>query len=420
MSADPFQNAQVQFDHAVALLRSEYDKEPRFDAVVKKLREPEAVHAFELSVDMDNGEKKTFSAFRSQHNSARGPHKGGIRFHPQVTESEVKALSMWMTWKCATTGIPYGGGKGGVVVDPKQLSRSEVQRLARAYARALAPYIGPWKDIPAPDVNTGGQTMAWMLDEYEQTIGQRAPAAFTGKPLALGGSAGREEATGLGGVYILRELIRALKLEPKNTRVAVQGFGNVGYWFAEHAHRLGFQIMALSDSKGGIMSNASRGFVPKEVLAYKTETGSLAGFPGSVSITNEELLEADAEIIVPSALEHVITNKNASRIRAKAIIEMANGPVTPEADAILQKNGVLSVPDVLANAGGVTVSYFEWVQNLYGYSWTHAEVLGRLEPLMVNAFSAVWETHLQRQAPLRTAAYLAAVRKVIEAELLRS
>lgn len=420
MSADPFQNAQAQFDHAVTLLRSEFENESRFDAVVKKLREPDAVHTIELNVEMDNGKKHTFSAFRSQHNSARGPYKGGIRFHPQVTESEVKALSMWMTWKCATTGIPYGGGKGGVAVDPKQLSRSELQRVARAYARALAPHIGPWKDIPAPDVNTGSQTMAWMLDEYEQTIGQRAPATFTGKPLALGGSAGREEATGLGGVYVLRELVRELNLQPKNTRVAVQGFGNVGYWFAEHTHRLGFRIVALSDSKGGIVTNSSHGLTPKEVLDYKSEKGSLIGFPGTEAITNEALLETDAEIIVPSALEHVITKTNAPRVRAKAIIEMANGPVTPEADVILHERGVLSVPDVLANAGGVTVSYFEWVQNLYGYSWTHAEVLERLEPLMVRAFSSTWKTHRQRNVPLRTAAYLAAVRTVIEAELLRS
>lgn len=420
MSADPFQNAQAQFDHAVSLLRSEFTNESRFDAVVKKLREPDAVHTFELNVDMDNGKKESFSAFRSQHNSARGPYKGGIRFHPQVTESEVKALSMWMTWKCATTGIPYGGGKGGVVVDPKQLSRSELQRVARAYARALAPYIGPWKDIPAPDVNTGGQTMAWMLDEYELTIGQRAPATFTGKPLALGGSAGREEATGLGGVYVLRELARELAFRPKNTRVAVQGFGNVGYWFAEHAHRLGFRIVALSDSKGGIVTTSSNGLTPKEVLAYKSEKGSVAGFPGTEAITNEALLETDAEVIVPSALEHVITKDNAGRVRAKAIIEMANGPVTPEADAILHERGILSVPDVLANAGGVTVSYFEWVQNLYGYSWTHEEVLKRLEPLMVRAFSSAWDAHRQHAIPLRTATYLTAVRTVIEAELLRS
>jgi len=262
--------------------------------------------------------------------------------------------------------------------------------------------------------------MAWMLDEYEQTIGQRAPATFTGKPLALGGSAGREEATGLGGVYVLRELARELAFQPKNTRLAVQGFGNVGYWFAEHAHRLGFRIVALSDSKGGIVTSSPHGFTPKEVLAYKSAKGSVAGFPGTEAITNEALLETDAEIIVPSALEHVITKENAGRVRAKAIIEMANGPVTPEADAILHERGVLSVPDVLANAGGVTVSYFEWVQNLYGYSWTHEEVFKRLEPLMVRAFSSAWDTHRQHAIPLRTATYLTAVRTVIEAELLRS
>lgn len=420
MSFDPFTNAQAQFDEAVALLRPLYANEPRFDAVVHKLREPDKVHAVSLKVQMDDGSEKVFQGFRSQHNAARGPYKGGIRFHPGVTESEVKALSMWMTWKCATTGIPYGGGKGGVIVDPKTLSREELQKVARAYARAITPYIGPWKDVPAPDVNTTGQIMAWMLDEYEKSIGQRAPATFTGKPVSLGGSLGREEATGLGGVYVLRELAGALQLQPKNTRVVIQGFGNVGYWFAEHAYRLGFIILALSDSKGGIVSDSENGLNPQEVLAFKKKHGKLAGFPGSRVISNEALLELETEIVVPSALEQVITQENATRIHAKAIIEMANGPVTPEADVILHERNILSVPDVLANAGGVTVSYFEWVQNLSGYAWTQNEVLEKLEPLMVQAFSAIWKGHLEEKVSLRMSAYLLAVRRVIDAELLRS
>ena len=420
MSMDPFINAQAQFDEAIALLRPTYADEPRFDLVVKKLREPDQVHAVSLEVDMDNGTKKTFLAFRSQHNSARGPYKGGIRFHPDVSESEVKALSMWMTWKCATTGIPYGGGKGGVIVDPQLLSRSELQRLSRAYARAIAPYIGPWRDVPAPDVNTTGQIMAWMLDEYEQTIQQRAPATFTGKPISLGGSLGREEATGLGGVYILRELAQALRLEPSKTTVVIQGFGNVGYWFAEHAYQLGFTILAVSDSRGGIVSESGKGLNPQEVLAYKKSNRGLKGYPGTRFVTNAELLELETDILVPSALEQVITAKNVGMIQAKAIIEMANGPVTPDADLELNKRGVHTVPDVLANAGGVTVSYFEWVQNVSGYAWTKEEVLKKLEPLMVDAFLATWSGHQKHDLSLRMAAYVVAVKRVVDAELLRS
>jgi glutamate dehydrogenase (NAD(P)+) len=429
---NPHQQAVRQLEKVATYLRSQYDgdDQARFDAAIERLKEPDRLIKKELSIKMDDGKTKKFTAFRSQHSNARGPYKGGIRFHHNVSEAEVKALSTWMTWKCAVTGIPYGGGKGGIIVDPKTLSGKELQRLSRAYARMIADYIGPWTDVPAPDVNTNGQIMAWMVDEYQQILGERARlttstgmgenplATFTGKPLSLGGSEGREEATGLGGVFVMEKLVEKLFAgkSKKKITVAIQGFGNVGYWFALHAHRLGYTVVAVSDSKKAIY--APKGLSPEDVLKYKREHGSLPA-DGVTEMTNAQLLELDVDILVPAALESVITAENASKIKARAVIEMANGPTTPEADEILHDRHIFVVPDVLANAGGVSTSYFEWVQNLQGYSWTHEEVIHRLKPLMENAFDQTWEMYEKTQQTGRMAAYMNAVQRVVDAMIMR-
>jgi len=417
MSNNPYTNAVLQLEQAATLLKPQYKDATAFDRVIGSLKTPHKVHHAELEIMMDDGSTKKFTAYRSQHNDARGPYKGGIRYHKNVNLDEVKALSMWMTWKCATTGIPYGGAKGGIIIDPSLLSVSELERLSRAYARFLAPHIGVWRDVPAPDVNTNGQMMAWMLDEYESIVGHHEPGVFTGKPLEVGGSLGREEATGQGGVYVLEQLAAKLKMKPTSTRVAVQGIGNVGYWFAVLACEMGFQIVALSDSKGGIVSQ--KGLDPAKVLEFKRKHGTIAGYPSTTSITNEEMLQLDVDVLVPAALENVIHAENASLVKAKAIIEMANGPVTPEADEILWKKGILSVPDVLSNAGGVTVSYFEWVQNLHGYVWSKAEVFAKLKPLMIQAFDQMWAMYTDKKVSLRMATYVGAVKRVVDAMIVR-
>lgn len=425
---NPHANAVAQLEQVAKLLAPQYAADAeRFQAAITQLKTPHRVLETELSITLDSGETKTFKAFRSQHDNARGPYKGGIRFHHNVSREEVMALSTWMTWKCAVTGIPYGGGKGGIIVDPKTLSVAELQRLSRAYSRWLAPHIGPWTDIPAPDVNTTGQIMAWMIDEYEKVLAEKGAftedplATFTGKPLGLGGSQGREEATGLGGVFVLDKLVEAMKLAAggKNkVTVAIQGFGNVGYWFAYHAQQLGYKVVAVSDSKGGIY--VPEGLDPAAVLAHKKATGRVdQAVVWAQSLTNEELLELEVDILVPSALENVIHADNAGRIKAKAIVEMANGPITPEADEILHQNGVIVVPDVLANAGGVTASYFEWVQNLQGYYWSHAEVISKLKPLMEAAFADMWTMREKTGAAGRMATYSTAVKKVVDAMMLR-
>ncbi|MFH2021775.1 MAG: Glu/Leu/Phe/Val dehydrogenase [Patescibacteria group bacterium] len=431
--SDPHQNAVAQLEVVAKLLVDQYQDKKRFKQVIEKLKTPDRVIEGQLKVKMDNGQVRQFKAFRSQHNNARGPYKGGIRFHPDVNKFEVMALSTWMTWKCAVTGIPYGGSKGGVVVNPRELSQAELERLSRAYVNFVADDIGPWTDIPAPDVSTTGQTMAWMVDEWEKVRRQRDGqmhenplATFTGKPLALGGSQGRDEATGLGGAYILEKMARALGKKPQTTTVAVQGFGNVGSWFAIHAHRLGYKIVAISDSKGAIY--VETGLDPNKALACKQAGGQLGDSAKScpscankkrVKLTNDQLLELDVDVLVPSALENVITSQNAHKIKAKAIIEMANGPITPEADSILDKKGILVIPDVLANAGGVTVSYFEWVQNLQGYYWSHEEVLTKLKPLMETAFDQMWQMKEKTGQSGRVSVYLTAVKRVVDAVMLR-
>jgi len=433
MKNNPHVNAIKQLESVARILESEYQDKKRFTAAIELLKTSQKLIEGEIEVEMDSGEKKKFMAYRSQHSNAVGPYKGGIRFHPNVTKEEVMALSTWMTWKCSVTGLPYGGSKGGVVVDPRKLSQVELERLSRAYARFIAGSIGPWTDIPAPDVNTTPQIMAWMIDEYQQiltknnNLHENPLAAFTGKPLELGGSEGREEATGLGGVYILEKLTEKLGWRRKSDiTIAIQGFGNVGYFFAQHADSLGFRVVAVSDSKSGVY--VEKGLDPLKTLECKKESGSISSCLCSNgkcdsklgrAITNEELLELDVDVLVPAALENVITADNAGKIKAKVIIEMANGPVTPEADKILKQKNILLIPDILANAGGVTTSYFEWVQNLQGYYWTKEEVLGKLRPKMEVAFEKMWTIKQEKKLDGRMATYISAVKRVVDIMMLR-
>lgn len=421
--SNPHENAIKQLEAVALVLRKSYSDTESFDAAIDQLKTPDKVIEGKIRVRMDDGTVKTFTAFRSQHNNSVGPYKGGIRFHEGVSKAEVMALSTWMTWKCSVTGIPYGGGKGGVIVDPKKLSQAELQRLSRAYVAMIAPHIGPWVDVPAPDVNTTPQIMAWMVDEYEQvskkrykTLVENPIATFTGKPLLLGGSKGRTEATGLGGFYVFQNLAQKLRLNPKKTKIAIQGFGNVGYWFAYYAHKAGYTIVALSDSKGAVYDQ--KGLDPESVLKHKESGKSISQYPGK-SISNEELLELDVDVLVPAALENVITKENAGNITAKMILELANGPTTPAADVILEKNGVDVIPDILANAGGVTVSYFEWSQNLQGYYWEKDLVLERLKGLLDDATDRMWQLKKDNQVSSRVATYMSAVKKVVDTMLLR-
>jgi glutamate dehydrogenase/leucine dehydrogenase len=410
---NPFQNAIRQLEKAVSFFeigRRDLDR----------LKCPNRIISREVSIRLDNGKRAKFRVFRVQYNNARGPYKGGIRFHPRVSFGEVKALAFWMSVKCAVVGLPFGGGKGGVIVDPKKLSQGEFERLSRAYVQAIALDIGPKVDIPAPDVGTDAQVMAWMVDEYKKFVIHNSKfkilkneilATFTGKPVEIGGSLGREAATGRGGLYVLQALLQTSG--DSFLTVAVQGFGNVGYWFARLAHEAGFKIVAISDSQGGILNR--NGLDPEKVMEYKRKAGSVVGFPRTKKITNNQLLMTKADILVPAALENVIKKSNASKIKAEVIIELANGPVTPRADEILSKRGILSVPDILANAGGVTVSYFEWKQNLANQKWSEAKVNQELEKVMVKAFKAVWRASRKYEVDLRTAAYILAIERIVKA-----
>lgn len=417
---NPFTNAKKQLDSVVPFLLSEYSDRKKFKKAINLLKRPQNLLKKKITIKMDNGRTKSFQGFRSQHNDARGPFKGGIRFHENVSEDEVKALSFWMSVKCSVAGIPYGGGKGGIIVDPQKLSENELQKLSKGYAQFLSPHIGPWKDVPAPDVNTNGQIMAWMLEAYEKKVGMQAPATFTGKPLELGGSLGREEATGQGGLFVLLTYLKAKKIKLKNTKVVVQGFGNVGYWFARLAQDVGLKIIAVSDSTGAVYD--PKGLNIKKLGEEKAKFGSLkevAVMTKKKLIDNEELLKLQTDILVPAALENSITDKNANDIKAKCILELANGPATPEADEILKTKKIDVIPDVLANSGGVTVSYFEWVQNLGGYYWTKEEVNKKLKPIMENAFSQIHGVVLEKKATYRQAAFFLAVKKIIDAMILR-
>ncbi len=370
-----------------------------------------------VPVQMDDGTVQAFQGYRVIHNMTRGPAKGGIRYHPAVTLDEVKALAMWMTWKCALMGLPFGGAKGGVICDPKLLSLGEKERLTRRYTTEIINEIGPVKDIPAPDVGTDAQVMAWIFDTYSMNVGHSVLGVVTGKPLAVGGSVGRDGATARGLLYCIRTALQKQGSRLADTRVAIQGFGNVGSNLALLLSEEGVRVVAVSDSGGGIHN--AYGLDVAAAIAYKAEHGALEGFPGADAITNEELIEIDCDVLAPCALEQVITSENATRVQAKMICEGANGPTTPGADEILDDRGILVLPDVLANAGGVVVSYFEWVQGLQEYFWKEYEVHAKLNDIVVRAFEETWSTRERYVTTMRTAAYGIAVQRVAEATTIR-
>jgi glutamate dehydrogenase (NAD(P)+) len=407
---NPFHIAQLQFDMAAELLKLE-------NGVRQILRVPRRILEVSIPVEMDNGQTKIFTGYRVQHNVARGPAKGGIRYHPNVSLDQVKALASWMTWKTATVNVPFGGGKGGIICDPKRMSKGEIERMTRRYAYEILPIIGPETDIPAPDVYTDAQTMAWVMDTYSTIVGHSVPAVVTGKPISLGGSEGRYEATSRGLVVIAEEACKQKKIQLRGAGVAIQGFGHVGgiacRLFAERKAK----IVAISDSRGGAYN--ARGIDPLRAQRYKDRTGTVVGMPGTSRITNDDLLTLKCDILVPAALENVITLANADQIKARVIIEAANGPTTPHADEILHRKGVYVVPDILSNAGGVTVSYFEWVQNQQGYSWPESEVNAKLEAIMRRAFAEVAGSAQKHRAHLRHGAYTLAVGRVAEATATR-
>ncbi len=408
---NPFEIAQAQLDEAAQVLQLD----PAMHAF---LREPMREYHFTIPVRMDDGTVCTYKGFRVQYNDARGPAKGGIRFHWEETIDTVRALAAWMTWKTAVVDIPLGGAKGGIIVDPRSLSPFELERLCRGYARNIAPFVGITKDVPAPDVYTNPQIMAWIVDEYETLVGHREPGMITGKPLEIGGSLGRNDATARGGIYTLREAAKVLDMDLNGATAAIQGYGNAGTFAHKLAEELmGMKIVAVSDSRGGIVNR--NGLSYEETLAHKMSTGTVIDYPGADTISNEALLELDVDVLFPSALENVITKKNAANIKAKISAELANGPTTPEADDILYDNGVYVIPDFLCNAGGVTVSYFEMVQNSYQFYWPRDMVHERLDMKMTHAFHSVHNMAEAQQVNNRVAAYLVAVDRVAHAVRLR-
>lgn len=400
---NPFLIAQQQVAEAVEALG---EGQELYDL----LKAPARFVEVQIPVRMDDGSLRVFTGYRAQHLNVLGPTKGGIRYHQDVTPDEVRALSMWMSFKTSVVGLPYGGGKGGIVVNPKLLSQGELERLSRGYVRAIWQIIGPDQDVPAPDVNTNGQIMAWMTDEYEKITGRNAPGVFTGKPLSIGGSLGRNEATGRGTVITIREAAKRLGFSLKGARVAIQGFGNAGTFAGKLLEELGAVVVACSDSQGGIVN--PRGFKVDDVMAHKKATGSVVGFPGAKVTDQFGVLTADCEVLVPAALENQIDGEVGAQVRAKVVAEAANGPTTPEGDRAMAEKGIFVIPDILANAGGVTVSYFEWVQNLAGYYWTEEEVNARLEQLMVKAFDDVAATADRLHSHMRVAAYVHAISRI--------
>jgi glutamate dehydrogenase (NAD(P)+) len=407
---NPWQNALQQLRQVCGILKLD-------DGTFKVLSTPRKALIVSIPVKLDNGGLEVFEGYRVQHSTTRGPAKGGIRYHPDVTLDEIKALAMWMTWKCATVGLPFGGAKGGIACDPKKMSESELERMTRRYISEILPLIGPEKDIPAPDVNTNAQTMAWIMDTYSMNRGFPVPGVVTGKPIAIGGSAGREAATARGLMYTILFALKRLNKSPSGWKVAVQGFGNVGYWAAKLLHESDFTIVAVSSSKGGVYNE--KGLDPEKVKAHYDKTGSVTGFSGAEEITNEELVELKCDILAPAALENVITKENAGKIKAFLVAEGANGPTTAEADSVLNDRGILVIPDILCNAGGVTVSYFEWVQALQEYYWTEREVNLKLRDIMERAFEAVYAQRIKRKVNMRQGAYCVAVSRVLEAHRLR-
>ncbi|HEY1014116.1 MAG TPA: Glu/Leu/Phe/Val dehydrogenase [Herpetosiphonaceae bacterium] len=407
-----FENAQRQFDLAAEKLGLPH-------GMRRVLRVPQRELSVNFPVKMDNGEIEVFTGYRVQHNVSRGPAKGGIRFHPAVDLDEVRALAMWMSWKCALVNIPYGGAKGGVIVDPGRLSMAELERLTRRFATEISILVGAEKDIPAPDVGTNGQVMAWFMDTISMHRGYTVPAVITGKPVEVGGSLGRVEATGRGVSIVTREAARHLGMKLEGATVAVQGFGNVGSVTADLLHKMGCRIIAVSDVSGGYYNR--RGLDIPAMIDYVKKNRSLAGYvaEGVEPVSNTELLELECDILAPCALENQITDLNANRIKCKLLVEGANGPTTPEADEILYNNGVFVVPDILANAGGVTVSYFEWVQGLQEFFWTEEEINNKLERIMIHSFNAVLDQTLRHKVSMRMGGYMVAVSRVAEATDIR-
>ena len=407
---NPFQIAKQQFNRAADYLDLDDSTRHVLSAAKRQL-------IVSIPVKMDGGDVQVFEGYRVQHNIARGPAKGGIRYHPNVTLDEVKALASWMTWKCATVGIPYGGGKGGVICDPKSLSKNELERLTRRYAFEIAPIIGPDRDIPAPDVYTDEQTMAWIMDTISMVRGHTELGVVTGKPISLGGSQGRAEATARGCLYALREACRVKGINLKGARVAVQGFGNAGANIARLVAADGARVVAACDSKAGVYSDT--GIDIQAALRHKAETKSLAGLSGTKSLSPEDIVGVDCDILLPSALENAITLANVGTVKAKIIAELANGPTTPGSDRVLADEGVFLVPDILANAGGVTVSYYEWVQDQYSFFWSEHQINETLEQTMRTAFKSVYETAQRYDTDMRTGAYILAVDRVAEATRVR-
>lgn len=383
------------------------------EATFNAIAQPEEVLTVSIPLRMDDGRLEVFTGYRVHHNSSRGPMKGGIRYHPNVTLDEVKALAMWMTMKCAVAGLPYGGAKGGIRCNPKEMSAGEIERLTRKYAAAIADFVGPDKDIPAPDVGTDAQTMAWFADEYYKIKRMVLPGVITAKPLSIGGSRGRGVATGRGLYFVVVEAAKAYGMELKGARVSIQGYGKVAKPAAEFLHEVGCKIVAVSDSRGGVYN--PDGMDPKELSEFKAKNGTVVGFPGAEEISTTDPITVDCDILIPAALENQITKDNAYDVKAKLIAEGANGPTTPEAHEILVERGVVIIPDILANAGGVSVSYLEWVQNRMGYYWTEEEVDKKLETIMTSAFRDVYETSKKYETDLRTAAYILALSRVYDA-----
>jgi glutamate dehydrogenase (NAD(P)+) len=407
---NPFELAQEQLRRVATT----FQIDPNLVSVLSQCKKAVVVS---IPVYMDSGEIRVFEGYRVTHNIARGPSKGGIRYHPDVTLDEVKALSMWMTWKCALVNIPFGGAKGGVICNPKELSRLELQKMTRRYTSEIINEIGPEKDIPAPDVGTDPTVMAWIFDTYSMNMGHSVLGVVTGKPLNVGGSLGRLEATSRGALYCIREALRKRGQKYEGITVAIQGFGNVGSYLALFLHQEGAKVIAVSDSRSGIYN--PNGINVPAAIAHKQETGVLQGFRDGDAITNEELVLVDCDVLAPCALEQVITADNADRVKTRLIVEGANGPLTPGADEILDDKGVTVLPDILANAGGVVVSYFEWVQGLQEYFWKESEVNARLNDIMTRAFNETWQAHEQRGVSMRTAAYGLAVQRVSEATMTR-
>jgi glutamate dehydrogenase (NAD(P)+) len=402
--------AQEQFDHAAEKLDLD-------DGMRRVLRVPQRELTVNFPVTLDTGDVRVFTGYRVQHNVSRGPGKGGIRYHQEVTLDEVRALAMWMSWKCACVNIPFGGAKGGVIVDPKKLSIREVEGLTRRFTTEISPLIGPDRDIPAPDVNTNAQTMAWMMDTFSMHHGYTISGVVTGKPISIGGSLGRNEATARGAVFTLLQAGAALRRPLPGARVSIQGYGNAGSIAATLLAEEGASIVAVSDSTGGIYN--PKGLDPARVSGWKREHGTVVGFPGSEEISNQQILEVECEILVPAALENQITRHNASRIQAGIVAEAANGPTTPEADQILHERGIFVIPDILCNAGGVTVSYFEWVQDMQSFFWTEERINESLKGIMDRAFESVHTMSSKHEVDMRTAAYMVAVARVAEATTLR-